>query len=54
MKLIEYKNSSDDEMIIVIDEENDTAESMSLAEYNRRLLEAEQFTPIVIDETKIK
>jgi hypothetical protein len=45
MKLIEYKNSSDDEMIIVIDEENDTAESMSLAEYNRR--QAEHFTPIV-------
>jgi hypothetical protein len=36
MKLIKYKNSSDDEMIIVINDENDTAESMSQVEYERR------------------
>jgi hypothetical protein len=48
MKLIEYKNSSDDKMIIVIDEENDSAESMSQNEYNRR--QAEQSTPSLTDE----
>ena len=36
MKLIKYKNSSDDEMVIVINEQNDTAESMSQIEYERR------------------
>ena len=36
MKLIQYKNSSDDDMVIVINEESDTAESMSQIEYERR------------------
>lgn len=39
MKLIQYKNSTDDEMVIVIDEENDSAESMSQIEYDRRQAE---------------
>ena len=39
MKLINYKNSSDDDMVIVINEENDTAESMSKIEYDRRQAE---------------
>ena len=46
MKLINYKNSSDDEMIIVINEENDTAESMSKIEYDRR--KAALSTPMVL------
>ena len=42
MKLINYKNSSNDDMVIVINEENDSAESMSNVEYERR--QAEQAT----------
>ena len=42
MKLINYKNSSNDDMVIVINEENDSAESMSKVEYERR--QAEQAT----------
>ena len=51
MKLINYKNSSDDEMIIVINEENNTAESMSQIEYDRRKVALS--TPMVtVDEAE--
>ena len=46
MKLIQYKNSSDDDMVIVINEENDTAESMSQVEYERRQAEQDEATVI--------
>ena len=44
MKLINYKNSSDDDMVIVINEENDSAESMSQIEYERRQTEQDEAT----------
>ena len=46
LKLIEYKNSSDDEMIIVLDEKKDTAESMSKIEYERRQAANEAITEL--------
>jgi hypothetical protein len=46
MKLIKYKNSSDDEMIIVLDEKNDKAESMSQIEYERRQTANEAITEL--------
>ena len=45
MKLEKYINLDGIEMILVIDQENDKAESMTKAEYDRR--QAEQSTPIV-------
>jgi hypothetical protein len=45
MTITEYENLSGEPMILIIDEENDTAESMSKAEYERR--QAEQSTPSV-------
>jgi len=45
MKLEKYINLDGIEMILVIDQENDKAESMTKAEYDRR--EAEQSTPSV-------
>jgi hypothetical protein len=49
MKLIQYKNSSDDEMVIVINEENDSAESMSQIEYERRQAEQSIFFENIIE-----
>ena len=47
IQVIEYKNTTDDEMVLLLDEENDRAESMTKAEYDRR--QAEQSTPMVTD-----
>ena len=43
MKITEYENLAGEPMILIIDEENDKAESMSKAEYDRR--QAQQSTP---------
>jgi hypothetical protein len=48
MTITEYENSVGEAMILVMDEVNDTAESMTKAEYDRR--QAEQSTPIVAAE----
>jgi hypothetical protein len=45
MTITEYENLNGEPMILIIDEENDTAESMSKAEYDRRKAQAEQSTP---------
>jgi hypothetical protein len=50
IQVIEYKNTTDDEMVLLLDEANDKAESMSKAEYDRRQAEAEHFTPMVTEE----
>jgi hypothetical protein len=52
MTIIESKDLFGADIVTVVDEENDTAESMTKTEYDRR--QAEQSTPIVIDETKTK
>ena len=44
MTIIESKDLFGNDIITVIDEENDKAESMTKAEYDRR--QAEQSTPI--------
>jgi len=44
MTITEYKNSNGEAMVLIVDEENDKAESMTKAEYDRR--EAEQSTPL--------
>ena len=48
MTITEYENLNGEPMILIIDEENDTAESMTKAEYDRR--QAEQSTPKVAAE----
>jgi hypoxanthine phosphoribosyltransferase len=48
MTITEYENSVGELMVLVVDEVNDTAESMSKAEYDRR--QAEQSTPKVADK----
>jgi hypothetical protein len=48
MTITEYENSVGELMVLVVDEVNDTAESMPKAEYDRR--QAEQSTPMVADE----
>lgn len=45
MTLENYTNLNGIEMVLVIDEENNKAESMTKEEYDRR--QAEQSTPIV-------
>ncbi len=45
MTITEYENLSGEPMVLIVDEINDKAESMSKAEYDRR--EAEQSTPSV-------
>jgi hypothetical protein len=52
MTIIESKDLFGTDIVSVIDEANDKAESMTKAEYDRR--QAEQSTPIVIDEAKTK
>ena len=47
MTITEYENSNGEPMVLILDEANDTAESMTKAEYDRRLTEAEHFTPNV-------
>ena len=44
IQVIEYQSTTGDEMILLLDEANDKAESMTKAEYNRR--EAALSTPI--------
>ena len=44
MKITEYENLAGEPMVLMVDEINDKAESMTKAEYDRR--QAEQFTPI--------
>jgi hypothetical protein len=45
MKITEYENLEGQPMVLILDEENDKAESMTKAEYDRR--QAEQSTPSV-------
>jgi hypothetical protein len=45
MTIIETKDFSGVDIVTIIDEENDKAESMTKSEYDRR--QAEQSTPIV-------
>jgi len=52
MTIIESQDLWGVDIVTVIDEVNDTAESMPKAEYDRR--QAEQSTPIVTDEAKTK
>jgi hypoxanthine phosphoribosyltransferase len=52
MTITEYENSVGELMVLVIDEVANTGESMPKAEYERQ--QAEQSTPIVIDEAKTK
>jgi hypothetical protein len=47
MTITEYENLNGEPMILIIDEKNDKAESMTKAEYDRRQAEAEHFTPIL-------
>ena len=47
MTITEYENSNGEPMVLILDEANDKAESMTKAEYDRRQTEAEHFTPIV-------
>ncbi len=43
MTITEYENSNGEPMVLILDEANDKAESMTKAEYDRR--QAEQSTP---------
>jgi hypothetical protein len=52
MEIKEYKNSTGEAMILIIDAENDTAQSMLKSTYDA--MQAEQFTPILTDEAKTK
>lgn len=36
MKITEYKNLAEEPMVLIVDEANDKAESMTQAEYERR------------------
>ncbi len=45
MTITEYENSYGELMVLIVDEANDKAESMTKAEYDRR--QAEQSTPSV-------
>ena len=47
MKITNYENSNGEPMVLIVDEANDKAESMTKAEYDRRQTEAEHFTPSV-------
>ena len=47
MTITEYENSNGEAMVLIIDEANDRAESMTKAEYDRREAEAALSTPIV-------
>ena len=47
MKITEYENLSGEPMVLIVDEINDKAESMTKAEYDRR--QAEQSTPSVME-----
>ena len=50
MKMTEYENTNGEPMVLIIDEENDKAESMTKAQYEQR--QAEQSTPIVTTDAK--
>ena len=45
MKTTEYENLSGETMVLIVDEENNKAESMTKAEYDRR--QVEHLTEIV-------
>ena len=47
IKINEYENSNGEAMVLIIDEANDKAESMTKAEYDRRQEQAALSTPIV-------
>lgn len=50
IKINEYENSNGEAMVLIIDEANDKAESMTKAEYDRRKAEAALSTPIATEE----
>lgn len=47
MTITEYENSNGEPMVLIVDEANDKAESMTKAEYERRQAEAALSTPNV-------
>jgi hypothetical protein len=47
MTITEYENTYAEPMVLIVDEANDKAESMTKAEYDRR--QAEQSTPNLAD-----
>jgi hypothetical protein len=47
MTITEYENSYGELMVLIVDEENNQAESMTKEEYDRR--QAEQSTPNLAD-----
>ena len=49
MTITEYENSNGEPMVLILDEANDKAESMTKAEYDRRQEQAALSTPIVTD-----
>ena len=49
MTITEYENLEGQPMVLIIDEENDKAESMTKAEYDRRQEQAALSTPIVVE-----
>jgi hypothetical protein len=50
IQVIQYQNTTGDEMILLLDEANDKAESMTKAEYDRRQLEHLTENPTEGDE----
>ena len=42
IQVIEYQNTTGEPMILLLDEENDRAESMTLATYEQRLADQEK------------
>jgi len=54
MTITEYENSNGEPMVLILDEANNKAESMTKAEYDRREAEAALSTPMVTDETTAK
>jgi hypothetical protein len=47
MEIIEYKNTFDESMILIIDQDANWAKSMPKAEYDRQ--QAEQSTPLILN-----
>ena len=49
MEIIEYTNTNDEPMVLIIDEENDKAESMTKEQYEEREAQAALSTPIATE-----
>jgi len=49
MTITNYENLAGQPMVLILDEENDKAESMTKEQYEQRQAQAEHFTPIVTD-----